>query len=642
MILDELLLNQEDEAEILMALDKISEDMIGYITLQSLDKVDILDAVKDTSGTALYAWLTKNIDKIQFTQGRTLPKGSIPIAIPSTEAKTHRLTLSLIFNVFNLKLNERQTYVLAMMLILTPKVPSILKRISQVAILDDGAYTIRQMGLKGVFEIDPMFCSVRVSKLVNAMFTLYGERMFKDADPNVRDMLIYTFNLFDVAYFMRDTIKRSPNFTVKRNIKFVPSADSGQLMPVLKQIEDETERKAWLADTSDFGHPVNRYNTFMAPKDFEVVKNTTIDGFSATLVVYCDFASFSRDYRPARTMFLAQLRRITERWWIQNNCDDYYQSVLNKWKTLGYDSVPVAENEDEAKELLKIYLKGITIVYYIEEETDIEIPTKTIFSSESFQSRFHYSKKFWNTITSNDNPSYAVFVELIKENEESKFDSRLFPTHNLSRQIRGKTIYGSETTIVVTEDEIATMYAKLVGMSIERLKEQQKLIQIIPESIDRLNDIQLTENHFDPNFGIDYCPCCFGAYRLSVKYDLVCGHSICPDCTIRMNEYKSGDFFESWKHLCPLCRTKLPYPKNRFGSQLEKSVLDPQVIYRFCTRDDCSILSMPGTKSCSHHSDEFSAYCDVHSVKNQFPCPNCQKTLEYAGGCLSFYVLFIR
>ena len=151
-----------------------------------------------------------------------------------------------------------------------------------------------------------------------------------------------------------------------------------------------------------------------------------------------------------------------------------------------------------------------------------------------------------------------------------------------------------------------------------------------------LDPVDLDDKIFDSEFGIEYCPCCFTGYRIKIGTELGCGHSICPDCGVRMNEYKPGDFVEAWKHQCPLCRTQIPYSADRFGSQLSSTTMDRTLVYRFCEIDICGRIFDAGEKTCSERKDEFPSRCPVHRPQNQFRCPNCNEQLEYAGGCLHF------
>ena len=114
------------------------------------------------------------------------------------------------------------------------------------------------------------------------------------------------------------------------------------------------------------------------------------------------------------------------------------------------------------------------------------------------------------------------------------------------RTYNERAIYGGEYTAIMTEDEIDKLYAYLVQKTIEK----RKLIALTSHS----GENDLGGQIFDPNLGIEYCPCCFTAFRPKVGSELSCGHLVCPDCSKRMPEYKPGDFYEQWKHQCPLCR----------------------------------------------------------------------------------------
>ena len=630
-ILDDLLNGaREDDAEVSLSLDKIVEDMVGYIQLVGVTRAEILDAVKDSSGTVLHSWITNNFQKIQFVSGRNLPKGAIPIAIPSADVKTHRLSLSLIFNQFSLKLNERQTYVLAMILILTNGIPGMLKRIAENAILDDGKYTVRQMGLKGVFEIDPMFLAVKVSKMVNMMFTLYGDRMFKDVEENIREMLSYTFSLFDVAYFLRDLTTKEPFVNVMRIVPFVPTAESGTLIPIIKPMESNAERAKFLNDVSYAGHPKERANTFITEAEHGLITRLSTRGISALTVMLFDFGGFyAYSHKPLRTNFLRQLRQIIKRSWIEGCDQSYYLSVKNKWKALGYADIPIVENESEALELLAKYAGSAgKIVHFVEEEVEIPIPIKEVLKRQAFQSRFPYSSKFWELVISSNNPSYALFVELIRENSIERLNPSDFPKYTI-RTHNNRAIYNGEFSLTTTDDELDLFYSRLLCLAIERRK-----AQTIPKSSQE--SFGPGEQAFDVDFGIEYCPCCFVGLRPKTGSELSCGHIICQECTIRMAEYKPGDFVELWKHQCPLCRTQIPFVPGRFGSQLANSKLKKNVIYRFCELGDCAQLFDAGERTCIYNIDQFPARCELHRVKNRFNCPNCNQSLEYAGGCRLF------
>jgi len=630
-ILDDLLNGaREDDAEIALSLDKIVEDMVGYIQLVDVTRSEANDAVKDSSGTVLHSWITNNSQKIQFVSGRTLPRGAIPIAIPSADVKTHRLSLSLIFNQFSLKLNERQTYVLAMILILTNGIPGMLKRISENAILDDGKYTVRQMGLRGVFEIDPLFCSVKVSKLVNMMFTLYGDRMFKDVEDGIREMLSYTFSLFDVAYFLRDIITKEPFVNVNRTVPFVPKAESGTLIPIIKPVESDAERAKFLSDVSYAGHPQQRANTFITEAENRLITQLSTRGISALTVMLFDFGGFyAYSHKPLRTNFLRQLRQIIKRSWIEGCDQSYYMSVKNKWKALGYSDIPIAENEAQALELLAKYAGNAgKIVHFIEEQVDIAIPIKEVLKRQAFQSRFPYSSKFWDLVTSSNNPSYALFVDLIRENSTERLNPSDFPKYAI-RTHDNRAIYNGEFSLTMTDDELDVFYSRLLRLAIERRKAQTA-------SKSSHETFGPGEQAFDVDFGIEYCPCCFVGFRPKTGAELTCGHLICQECTVRMAEYKPGDFVELWKHQCPLCRTSIPFVPGRFGSQLANSKLNKNVIYRFCELGDCAALFDAGERTCIYNIDQFPARCELHRAKNRFNCPNCRQSLEYAGGCRLF------
>ena len=100
-ILEDLLLNaREDEAEVSLALDKVTEEMVGYVEIKGTTKAEVIEMIKDGSSNLLCNWVSQGDGKIVFVSGRAnLPKGAVPIAIPSADAKTHRMCLSLLFTI---------------------------------------------------------------------------------------------------------------------------------------------------------------------------------------------------------------------------------------------------------------------------------------------------------------------------------------------------------------------------------------------------------------------------------------------------------------------------------------------------------------------------------------------------------------
>ena len=599
-ILEELLLNaREDEAEVALALDKVTDEMVGYVEIKATTKAEVVEIIKDGSSALLCNWVAKASEKICFVSGRAnLPRGAVPIAIPSADAKTHRMCLSLIFNQYNLKLNERQTFILAMLFILTPAVHPMLRRISEKAILNDGAYVARQMGLKGVFDLDPLFTSVKVSKLVNMLFVLHGDSLFQGIDPQVKAMLSYTFSLFDVAYFLRSIVREEPALKVTRTVPFVPKVSSGILVPLLKPVEPEEERRKWLASTEFDGHPPPRYTGCMTEAEAGLVARLSLQGLSAAMVVTLDFGDgfYAYTNRPNRTNFLAQLRRLIQRRWIEASDHGYYQSVRDKWRALGYADIPVADTEERALELLQMYLGDgqAKLVRFVEDDVEIEFPTKQIFGSGAFRALFNYSAQFWELVCSANNPSYAQFVEIIRDggSGNARGFTDTLPTHKI-REYHARPIYNGEFTVTLRPEELQTYYAHLVQLAIAR-----RQVEKAEPSKNRTPN-SLGEEIFNPELGIEYCPCCFGAFRPKVGSELPCGHMVCAECAQRMSEYAPGDFYQPWKHQCPMCRTAIPYPDTAFGKQLAAATLDTKLVYRFCAAANCGRLFECGSRCAS-------------------------------------------
>ena len=131
------------------------------------------------------------------------------------------------------------------------------------------------------------------------------------------------------------------------------------------------------------------------------------------------------------------------------------------------------------------------------------------------------------------------------------------------------------------------------------------------------------------------CPCC---NKFKYMSSLKCSHKICSTCLKRMSHYADGAIFEEWRHLCPLCREPIPYAKDKFSSQLDNKKIDPNMMYRFCSKPDCGLLFCMGSKSCATSISvdleiDANKYCYEHSVNNIFKCPKCKSQLEFGGGC---------
>ena len=206
-------------------------------------------------------------------------------------------------------------------------------------------------------------------------------------------MLTYTFSLFDVAYFLRNILRDEPSVKVSRTVPFVPKADSGIVLPVLKPIE-----KGRTSEVDGFNRicrpsaisPLQLHDRGRRSSRFSAIASRIVspDGH------YSRFWRFLCLFTPTESgpIFSLKLRRLIQRRWIESCDHGYFRSVKEKWASLGYSDIPIAENEEQALELLQIYLgKGSKIVRFIEDTVEIDFPTKSIFTSGAFRSLFPYS-----------------------------------------------------------------------------------------------------------------------------------------------------------------------------------------------------------------------------------------------------------